>query len=250
MKAIAAYVRGSTEDQYEKFGPKVQEERILAYVKAHDTALREAKLDPDCVMVFRDACSGTLANRPELQTMKGLIAAGRIGHVIALDVSRLSRDLGNLVEMSKELEKHGCTIACVDQGFDTSTHTGKMVFQILGALAEYQRHELVERMRRGKHCSVRDTKAAWGGPAPYGFAYAKDGKGTLVPIPSELLTVGKILEMDMQDIGSHRIAAALVDDGITARRDKPFYRSLVDAIVKRRDFYLSDDTLTHGPEAR
>ncbi|WP_273544001.1 recombinase family protein [Nocardioides panacisoli] len=58
-------------------------------------------------------------------------------------------DLENLIELSKHLETKGVDLVVLDQGVDTSTAAGKMFFQILGAIAEFEHALMSERTRDG-----------------------------------------------------------------------------------------------------
>lgn len=122
------YGRVSTRDQ----NPEAQED-----------ALKGADCDP----VFVDKASGKLASRPELD--KALIAAREGDEFVITKLDRLGRSLKNLIELSEQLDKKGVTLVVLSQGIDTSTPAGRMFFQILGAIAEFERALIVERTNDG-----------------------------------------------------------------------------------------------------
>ncbi len=76
--------------------------------------------------------------------LRGVAAAGHI----AQDVDR---DAGQspLIELSKTLQDRGVDLVVLDQGIDTSTAVGRMFFQILGAIAEFEHALMSERTRDG-----------------------------------------------------------------------------------------------------
>lgn len=110
---------------------------------AQKDALTEAGCDP----VFVDKASGKLASRPELD--KALIAAREGDEFVITKLDRLGRSLKNLIELSEQLDEKGVNLVVLSQGIDTSTPAGRMFFQILGAIAEFERSLIVERTRDG-----------------------------------------------------------------------------------------------------
>jgi DNA invertase Pin-like site-specific DNA recombinase len=123
------YGRVSTRDQH----PEAQ----------HD-ALRAAACDD----VFIDKASGKLARRPELD--RALLSANRRGdQLVITKLDRLGRSLEHLIELSKDLQSRGVNLVVLDQGIDTSTAVGRMFFQILGSIAEFEHALMSERTMDG-----------------------------------------------------------------------------------------------------
>lgn len=119
------YGRVSTRDQH----PEAQ----------HD-ALRAA----GCDEVFIDKASGKLARRPELD--RALLSANRKGdQLVITKLDRLGRSLEHLINLSKDLQMRGVDLVVLDQGIDTSTAVGRMFFQILGSIAEFEHALMSER---------------------------------------------------------------------------------------------------------
>jgi DNA invertase Pin-like site-specific DNA recombinase len=110
---------------------------------AQEDALTTAK----CDRIFVDKASGKLASRPELD--KALIAARDGDEFVITKLDRLGRSLKNLIELSERLRDQKVNLVVIDQGIDTSTPAGRMFFQILGAIAEFEHAMIVERTRDG-----------------------------------------------------------------------------------------------------
>jgi DNA invertase Pin-like site-specific DNA recombinase len=108
----------------------------------HD-ALRAA----GCEQIFIDKASGKLARRPELD--KALLVARRADHLVITKLDRLGRSLRHLIDLSDSLQERGVHLVVLDQGIDTSTATGRMFFQILGAIAEFEHALMSERTMDG-----------------------------------------------------------------------------------------------------
>ncbi|XAS69883.1 recombinase family protein (plasmid) [Micrococcaceae bacterium Sec5.7] len=114
----------------------------------HPEAQHDALTAAGCQQVFLDTASGKLARRPELD--KALLSANRAGdQLVVTKLDRLGRSLENLIDLSNTLQERGVDLVVLDQGIDTSTATGRMFFQILGSIAEFEHALMSERTRDG-----------------------------------------------------------------------------------------------------
>jgi DNA invertase Pin-like site-specific DNA recombinase len=64
-------------------------------------------------------------------------------------LDRLGRNLKHLISVVEDLEKRGAGFASLQQGIDTTTASGKLVFHVFGALAEFERGLMQERTKAG-----------------------------------------------------------------------------------------------------
>jgi DNA invertase Pin-like site-specific DNA recombinase len=114
----------------------------------HPESQRDALTAAGCDEIFLDKASGKLARRPELD--KALLSANRAGdQLVVTKLDRLGRSLEHLIELSKQLQAKGVDLVVLDQGIDTSTAVGRMFFQILGAIAEFEHALMSERTMDG-----------------------------------------------------------------------------------------------------
>lgn len=97
--------------------------------------------------VFVDRASGKLTSRPEFDTAMRIVRADDTLVVTKLD--RLARSVKHLIEIAGDLKQAGAHLRVLDQGIDTSTATGRMLFHILGAIAEFEHELVVERTHAG-----------------------------------------------------------------------------------------------------
>jgi DNA invertase Pin-like site-specific DNA recombinase len=111
--------------------------------EAQDDALRAA----GCEQVFIDRASGTLARRPELD--KVLLVAREGDQLVITKLDRLGRSLEHLIDLAKALQQRSIDLIVLDQGIDTATAIGRMFFQILGAIAEFEHALMSERTMDG-----------------------------------------------------------------------------------------------------
>ena len=104
-----------------------------------------------CEKVFADTASGKLAERPELALCLGYLRAGDTLVVWRLD--RLGRSLRHLVETVNALAGRGVAFASLHEGIDTTTSTGRLIFHIFAALAEFERELIAERAAAGRQAA-------------------------------------------------------------------------------------------------
>ncbi len=120
-------------------------------VSTHDQnpeAQYDALTAAGCEEIFIDKASGKLARRPELD--KALLSANRNGdQLVITKLDRLGRSLEHLIELSKLLQTRGVDLVVIDQGIDTSTPVGRLFFQIIGAIAEFEHALMSERTLDG-----------------------------------------------------------------------------------------------------
>jgi DNA invertase Pin-like site-specific DNA recombinase len=110
-----------------------------------------------CEKIFQDQVSGAKAERPGLTDAMNYLREGDCLVVWRLD--RLGRSLKHLIEVVEGLEEQGVGFISLLEGFDTTTSGGKLVFQIFGALAEFERNLIRERTKAGLEAArVRGKK--------------------------------------------------------------------------------------------
>ena len=96
---------------------------------------------------FVEKVSGKDANRPRLQEMLDYVREGDIVYVH--DLSRLARSTFDLLEISKVLQKKGVHLVSNKESVDTTTPAGRLMFTMIGAIAEFERDVILERQREG-----------------------------------------------------------------------------------------------------
>lgn len=100
-----------------------------------------------CTKIFADKISGKLAKRPQLDAALEYLREGDVLVITKLD--RLGRSLKNLIELSAQLQARGIDLVVITQGIDTTTPSGRLMFNLLAAVAEFQRELIVENTREG-----------------------------------------------------------------------------------------------------
>jgi len=100
-----------------------------------------------CKKVFDDRITGAKAARPGLDKLMEIAREGDVIVVWRLD--RLGRSLKNLIELVNRLEKEGIGLSSIQEKIDTKSSSGKLIFHIFGALAEFEGALIKDRTHAG-----------------------------------------------------------------------------------------------------
>jgi DNA invertase Pin-like site-specific DNA recombinase len=177
---------------------------------------RDALMAADCAEVFEDrGVSGIATRRPGLEVPLARIASGDVLVVWKLD--RLGRSLPHLIETVTQLGARGAGFASLSESIDTTTAGGKLVFHIMGALAEFERSLIVERVtagiaaakKRGKHVG-RPRKLT-----PEQIAHARDAIESGMQTPAGMAA---LLGVDHSTLWRAMRAADMTKAASAARR--------------------------------
>ena len=121
-----------------------------ARVSTQDQTLalqRDALTGAGCERLFTDTASGAQTGRPGLAEALDFLRPGDVLVVWRLD--RLGRSLKHLIEVTTGLAARGIGFKSLTEQIDTTTPSGKLVFHVFGALAEFERELIRERTQAG-----------------------------------------------------------------------------------------------------
>src|SRR3954449_11689417 len=108
---------------------------------------RDALTKAGCEQIFTDRVSGTKASRPGLTEALSHLRSGDTLVVWRLD--RLGRSLRHLIDTITDLQERGVGFKSLTESIDTTTSGGRLVFNIFGSLAEFEREIIRERTNAG-----------------------------------------------------------------------------------------------------
>lgn len=97
--------------------------------------------------LFVEKVSAKDMHRPKLQEMLEFVREGDTVHIH--DFSRLARSTADLLSIVDTLNRKGVTLVSNKENIDTSTPTGKLMLTFIGAIAEFERQNLLDRQREG-----------------------------------------------------------------------------------------------------
>ena len=166
---VAFYMRVSTVEQTEGFSLQMQEEALKQHVERNGYKgwYTNAKWH------FSEQGSGGDTERKELKRMLKMAKEGEFDLVLVWKIDRISRSLTDLLEIFETLHKHGVGFASLKEDIDFTGAVGKLIFQIFGALAEFERENIKMRTTEGKKMSAYQGNYV-GGSIPYGYEKIKN----------------------------------------------------------------------------
>lgn len=97
--------------------------------------------------IFQEKMSGTKRDRPELNKLFAHVTEGDI--IVVESLSRLGRSTRDLIELVELLKEKGVQLVSLKEAIDTSTPTGKLLFTLMSALAQFERDVISERTQEG-----------------------------------------------------------------------------------------------------
>jgi len=183
---IALYARVSKADESQT--PENQLIRLRDYAQEREWSVYRE---------YVDYASGADANRSQLGDLKRDASARRFSLVLTTKIDRIARSSLDLKLLIGDLKARGIEFECADQPFSTNTPTGKLLFGILGEIAEFERSLIIER-----------TKA--------GLVRAK-AQGKRLGRPTKRVNMDRAREMRSQGLGYRKIAKELGVSYVTVR---------------------------------
>jgi len=156
MEKVVIYARVSTNEQ-------TTENQILKLKSVIE------KNDWELVEIYQDeGVSGAKGRdkRPEFNRLCKDMVRRKFDRILVWDVSRLGRSLQHLVEFLNEALTTRTDLYIHQSGLDTSTPSGRMMFQIIGVFAEFERTIISERVRAGLQRAQSKGKVLGRPPIP------------------------------------------------------------------------------------
>src|SRR5271157_574854 len=135
----ALYARVSTRDKGQD--PEMQLTELREFI-----AKRGWQLAGEFVDV---GVSGSKDSRPQLDAMMRLAKSRKLDVIAVWKLDRFGRSLRHLVDSLEELKAVGCAFVSLRDNLDLSTPAGRMMFHVIGAMAEFERELIRERVRAG-----------------------------------------------------------------------------------------------------
>ncbi len=237
---VACYLRISTDEEHQPFSLGAQETRLGAFV-ASQPGWEQVK-------TYTDQYSGAYAERPALTQALRDARLGRYDILLVYRVDRFARSLKVLVGLLEELESAGVAFRSATEPIDTSTPTGRMLVQLLGVFAEFERATIIDRVVAGMERKA--ARGGWpGGAVPYGLRLDDDKH--LAIEASEFPLVERIFtRYGIDHAGAATIAAELNTDACRTRSGRRWSAQAVLFILRNRS-YLGEVTfrdVCHQPE--
>ncbi|MDQ3964920.1 MAG: recombinase family protein [Actinomycetota bacterium] len=180
---VALYLRVSSDEQRERQTIETQRAFLEQYCRLYELEVVETYAD--------DGVSGTipLHERPEGRRLLEDAQAGRFETLLVYRLDRLGRSLLVIVDAHDKLQAAEVALRSATEPIDTSTPSGRLIFQMLASFAEYERETIGERTRAGLHRAYRNGKHT--GCIPYGYDITEE-KGAFVIVEEEAEVVREL----------------------------------------------------------
>jgi len=208
-KAVG-YIRVSTDKQAEHgVSLDAQQAKLAAYAALYDLTLVE-------VIVDAGASAKTL-NRPGLQRALGMLRKGKAAALLVAKLDRLARSVEDLGELIRIVFAPGkADLLSVGEQIDTRTAAGRLVLNVLGSVAQWERETIGERTKEAlaHKRAIGECTSLY---APYGYRLANDEK-TLVADEAEQALLAAIREARQRGLSQRAVVADLARQGFTTRK--------------------------------
>jgi len=232
----ASYSRVSSQRQADEHTIDSQ----LCDIRARATR-DKIKIDPTFEYID-DGYSGTELYRPALERLRDHVAVAMIDRLYVHSPDRLARNFAHQAIVLEEMGKCGCQVLFLNHdGLPDSPET-KMLIQMQGMFAEYERAKIIERTRRGRRHSAAQGNVSVFGRAPYGYRYfrkSEEGKARWEIEPTECAAVQLMFEYVGQKGASlSAVCRELQSQGIRTRTGKADWdRATVRGILVNPAYY-------------
>jgi site-specific DNA recombinase len=217
---VVAYCRASTDEDTQRYSLDGQEKKNRQYAEFRNWTL---------VDLIQEYASGANVERPGLTQLRRLVRSGKVKAVVVLKVDRLTRSLFDLMSLVREFDEHGVGLISVTENFDTSTPMGRMIMQMLGMFAEFERELIKERLTGGLRRQAE--RGDWAGGTPFGYRMGTR-KGSLEIVEEEAPLVRRIFQLYVDDgLGFKAIAKRLDDEGRLTRNKHRWTQTAVNNVI-------------------
>ena len=162
MKRIAIYARVSTDRQ----STESQLSTLREYIKKREWNLFKEYID--------EGFTGSNTKRPAFNEMMADAKKRRFDVLLVYKLDRLSRSLKDLIITLDDLKSTGIDFVSYDNSLDTTTPTGRLIFHVVGSVAEFEREIIKERVKTGLENARRKGKRL--GRPPVSSALVEEAK--------------------------------------------------------------------------
>lgn len=221
------YIRVSSQDQADSgLSMEAQRARIEGQAAANGWTL---------IGIYEDAgISAKTLDRPGLQAALKKLKPGRV--LLALKLDRLTRSVRDLYDLTKLIDEAGADWACVQEKFDTTTATGRLILAIMVQLSQWERETISERTISA--LGVKKTKGERLGTTPLGFRTVTDEDGvTRVEVDEdEMQTVALVRQLhdEGRGLSLRKIARVMEAGGHKTKRGGKWGAETVSRLLQLR----------------
>lgn len=209
MINVGIWIRVSTEDQAKGDSPQNHQTRARLYAELKKWNIVD-------IYDLSGVSGKSVIEHPETRRMLQDVASGKIQALIFSKLARLVRNVKELLEISEHFEKHKANLVSLDESIDTSTPAGRLLFTVIGALAQWEREEISSRVSASIPVRAKLGKPT-GGRGPLGYRWVNK---QLVPNPEEAPVVQRAFELFFEKKKLMPTCNALTEEGLRAKKSR------------------------------
>jgi site-specific DNA recombinase len=233
---VAIWIRVSTDEQAKGESPKHHQKRAQMYAEIKNWEVVD-------IYDLSGTSGKSVIDHPETQRMLKDVKSGRIQALIFSKLARLARNVKELLEISEHFQVYHANLVSLEESIDTSSAAGRLLFTVIGALAQWEREEISARVSASVPIRAKLGKPT-GGIGPFGYKWVER---QLVINQEECLVVRRAFELFIQNKKILSTCTALNNEGLRARKSTwsptTLKRLLIDPVYigKRRANYTKSN---------
>ena len=214
------YVRVSTEEQVQEgYSIRAQIEKLKSYALLKEWDIFDIYAD--------EGISGkNIVDRPAINRLIDDIENENVNNVLVFKVDRLTRSTKNLLELVELFEECNCAFNSLTESIDTDTPSGRMFLKIIGIFAEFERENLVSRLKLGFERKAKEGYTLANFVSSYGYTRKKGEKIQTVQ-PDEAKIVKEIYSMFVdKNMSMNEIARTLSQRKIPTKKNSGSWEAI------------------------
>ena len=242
--STAIYVRVSTEEQaQEGYSIRGQTEKLKSYALLKEWDIFDIYAD--------EGISGkNIVDRPAINRLIADIESGKVNNVLVFKVDRLTRSTKNLLELVELFEDCNCAFNSLTESIDTETPSGRMFLKIIGIFAEFERENLISRLKLGFERKVKEGYTLATNIITYGYTREKGQKIQTIH-PDEAKIVKEIFSMYLdKNYSLNKIAKILNERKIPTKMNASSWEGTTIKTILINPTYIGKVRYSTGDEDR